>query len=551
MNPSSLFQWTYSRLALAILVPMISVLVVACGAPAATATPAPKPTVAAPAPTAAPAAAPTVAPTRPTAAPAAAPTATPRPPAVATPAPPAAKVPVQPPASVKATKHAQLGNILTDAAGKTVYLFTRDERNKSSCTGSCAATWPPLTTVAKAAAGAGAAADLLGSITREGGVTQVTYNGWPLHYFGADVKAGDANGQGTGNVWFVVSPDGGAVQSNAALNSTHHPVLGAILVDASGRTLYILLRDGKNKSTCTGSCARVWPPFLTRGEPKPGEGLTAGLVGTITRADDATQVTYNGRPLHYLSTDDKPGDITGQNRGDIWYVVSPAGEPNRVMFRMALPAAALGGSAQTGEVVLTSKGDKTEVAINIKSGAAGVAQPAHIHDKDCTTAGAVKFPLTNVTNGKSTTLVNASIDTLQAIQYAVRVHKSQPEIATYVACAEIPIKVVVPATSLGGSGQNGVAVLTAKGDKTEVVINITPGPTGVAQPAHIHDKDCTTAGAVKYPLKDVVDGRSSTVIDATLANLQKAPFVVRVHKSQPEIATYVACGEIPRATGGY
>lgn len=99
---------------------------------------------------------------------------------------------------------------------------------------------------------------------------------------------------------------------------------------------------------------------------------------------------------------------------------------------------ALGDSGQSGEATLTSRGDQTEVVIAIKAGLPGVAQPAHIHDKDCTTPGAVKFPLTSVVDGKSTTTVNTSLKALQAGQFAIRVHKSPQEAAIYVACAEVP-----------------------------------------------------------------------------------------------------------------
>lgn len=109
-------------------------------------------------------------------------------------------------------------------------------------------------------------------------------------------------------------------------------------------------------------------------------------------------------------------------------------------------------------------------------------------------------------------------------------------------------RITVALKDVGGSGQSGEAVLTSMGDKTEVVVSIKAGAAGVAQPAHIHDKDCTTAGAVKYPLTSVTDGKSTTVINATLAALQASPFAVRVHKSGPEAAIYVSCGEIPGTT---
>jgi predicted lipoprotein with Yx(FWY)xxD motif len=61
------------------------------------------------------------------------------------------------------------------------------------------------------AAGEGVDAALLGTITRDDGAMQVTYNGWPLYYFADDTAPGDANGQGLGDVWFLVSPTGEAI----------------------------------------------------------------------------------------------------------------------------------------------------------------------------------------------------------------------------------------------------------------------------------------------------------------------------------------------------
>ena len=129
------------------------------------------------------------------------------------PGPEGPPVPAGPPGwlFVKVTSDSNLGDILTDASGRSLYLRTDDERDKSTCSGGCAQTWPPLLTAGDAPAGAGVTADLLGTNSRDDGNTQVTYNGWPLYYYSPDEKAGDAKGQGVGGVWFVVSPEGEAV----------------------------------------------------------------------------------------------------------------------------------------------------------------------------------------------------------------------------------------------------------------------------------------------------------------------------------------------------
>jgi predicted lipoprotein with Yx(FWY)xxD motif len=102
---------------------------------------------------------------------------------------------------------------------------------------------------------------------------------------------------------------------------------GQILVDGSGRTLYLFQADTGSTSTCNGACAVAWPPDTTTGTPN-STGLTASLVGTSIRADHATQVTYKGHPLYYFADDSKPGDVNGQGVtafGGKWYVVSPSG----------------------------------------------------------------------------------------------------------------------------------------------------------------------------------------------------------------------------------
>lgn len=244
----------------------------------------------------------------------------------ATPPPsPEAQPPAATAAVVRATAHAQLGTILTDGAGRTLYLFTRDERNKSNCTDRCAQIWSPLTTSGAPTAGDGAVGGLLGTITRPEGTTQVTYNGWPLYYYAQDAAPGEVKGQNVNNIWFAVSTYGGPVLTNATIRTTQHQ-LGTILADASGRTLYLFTRDEPNRSNCVDRCAQIWPPVITVGAPNAGEGANAGLLGTTTRADGYMQVTYNGKPLYYYAQDEKPGDAKGQNVNNIWFVVSAAGE---------------------------------------------------------------------------------------------------------------------------------------------------------------------------------------------------------------------------------
>lgn len=95
------------------------------------------------------------------------------------------------------------------------------------------------------------------------------------------------------------------------------------------------------------------------------------------------------------------------------------------------------------------------------------------------------------------------------------------------------------------SSQSGTAVLTENNGKVTVVLNVTGGAPEVAQPAHIHVGACPNVGAVAYPLTDVIDGKSETILDVSLADLAgKQPLGLNVHKSAKEVKVYVACGDL-------
>jgi predicted lipoprotein with Yx(FWY)xxD motif len=120
--------------------------------------------------------------------------------------------PTSAPAMVNAGTSATLGSILVDDKGMTLYLFTNDTPNTSTCYDKCATYWPPLLTNGNAVGGSGTDASKFGTTTRKDGTTQVTYNSWPLYYFAKDKQPGDVTGQGVTNNWYVVSPSGDAMK---------------------------------------------------------------------------------------------------------------------------------------------------------------------------------------------------------------------------------------------------------------------------------------------------------------------------------------------------
>ena len=99
-----------------------------------------------------------------------------------------------------------LGQIIVDAEGKTLYMFTPDEAGTPTCYDECATAWPPLT--GEVTAGSGLDASKLTVVDRTDGSKQVKYGNWPLYYFANDAKAGDTNGQGLNSKWYVVGADG-------------------------------------------------------------------------------------------------------------------------------------------------------------------------------------------------------------------------------------------------------------------------------------------------------------------------------------------------------
>lgn len=104
--------------------------------------------------------------------------------------------------------------------------------------------------------------------------------------------------------------------------------LGPILTDTKGRSLYLFEADKGPTSTCTGGCAREWPPLIALGAPMAGADVNGALLSTHPRPDGAMQVTYNGHPLYYYDDDHGPGTTAGQGNdsfGANWYLLTPAG----------------------------------------------------------------------------------------------------------------------------------------------------------------------------------------------------------------------------------
>jgi predicted lipoprotein with Yx(FWY)xxD motif len=106
---------------------------------------------------------------------------------------------------------------------------------------------------------------------------------------------------------------------------------GKVLMNGGGKALYLFTRDKKGPSDCYGECARVWPPFLTKGKPVAGKGVKPGKLGTVRRDDGKRQVTYGGHPV-YFYIHDRPGVILCQDVfefGGRWLLVRSTGKAVR------------------------------------------------------------------------------------------------------------------------------------------------------------------------------------------------------------------------------
>jgi predicted lipoprotein with Yx(FWY)xxD motif len=118
----------------------------------------------------------------------------------------ASGAPVIPAKAVLTVRKTKIGYVLATASGHTIYWFSKDVKGSgtSACTGSCLAAWPAVTGAPVAASGVRLAGKL-GTITRSGGVVQVTYNGYPLYTYAADMTPGQALGNDASGVWHVIT----------------------------------------------------------------------------------------------------------------------------------------------------------------------------------------------------------------------------------------------------------------------------------------------------------------------------------------------------------
>ncbi len=231
-----------------------------------------------------------------------------------------------------------IGADRVDRDGFTLYVFENDRNDAdgdgpgdSDCNGGCAETWPPL--FADAGATAGGPFTI---IERDDSTRQWALNGLPLYFYAPDTAAGETNGEGAGNAWFVARPQPFATAESAlgpiiagatsvpGIDSSGAPTLAR--ADLAGFSLYVFDNDaadsdgdGAGDSDCNGGCAQTWPPLFADKSATP-----VGAYSLITRDDGATQWALNGEPLYFFVNDTAPGDVNGDQAGGVWHLARPA-----------------------------------------------------------------------------------------------------------------------------------------------------------------------------------------------------------------------------------
>lgn len=240
--------------------------------------------------------------------------------------------------NVRINNDATFGNVMTDADGFTLYFFALDSKGTSNCNGGCADVWPAFF-ADDLTLDVSLNANDFGTITREDGSQQTTYRGWPLYTFSNDAAAGDINGDGAGDTWYVGKPDYSIMIAQAQLvgrdasgnetNLTSEYTPGDentfYMTNGAGRTIYRFSNDEANTNNFTASDFSndgVWPIVEINVTNVPSIFSTAGF-GTID-VFGRQQVTYKGWPLYYFGQDQERGDNYGVGfpAAGVWPIVN-------------------------------------------------------------------------------------------------------------------------------------------------------------------------------------------------------------------------------------
>ena len=205
-----------------------------------------------------------------------------------------------------------LGRILVDSHGKTLYMWAHDKSAKSTCYGDCAGYWPPLITQGRPMAGGGAHANLLGASRRSDGRMQVTYAGHPLYYFVQDAKAGQTKGEGLtgfGGRWDPLSAAGRAVRKASTMSADAYnsaPLKLSVISPragdsaGSGGTFTVDLSLQARNAQANALLSRFKPAFIDPNSAAFHPGANAAAPGLVVLL--STTPTIAGTPLQGAQT---------------------------------------------------------------------------------------------------------------------------------------------------------------------------------------------------------------------------------------------------------
>jgi predicted lipoprotein with Yx(FWY)xxD motif len=235
------------------------------------------------------------------------------------------------------------GKILIGPDGHTLYGFTNDVDAKSTCYSTCAAAWPPVIVDSQWAVGPGLDTGVFSTVQRDDGTEQLVAGKFPLYAYSGDAAPGDDNGQGSGDVWFVIGSDAKLVKTatdakSAATTVAAAPApaaapalgvadtpLGKIMVDADGHTLYAFTKDANGTPTCADACAKAWPAAKVTGTPASDPAITADIT-TVDAPGGGSMLKAGKWPLYRFAGDAAAGDTNGQGSGGVWFVVGADGK---------------------------------------------------------------------------------------------------------------------------------------------------------------------------------------------------------------------------------
>lgn len=220
---------------------------------------------------------------------------------------------------------AKFGTILTDSAGRTLYMFATDVAGVPTCSGGCETIWP-IYYSSNASTDLNLVAAEVGVVTRADGRKQSTYKGYPLYYYKDDAAAGQVKGDGVAGIWFVGKPDYSLMLANAQLVGADAKLYTDAYVegtgstryftDSKGRTLYAFSPDKNKTNTFTKpdlSNNAVWPVYEETLKSLPSV-ISKDLISSIT-VFGKTQMTYKGWPLYYFNQDNARGVNKGVSIG--------------------------------------------------------------------------------------------------------------------------------------------------------------------------------------------------------------------------------------------